>query len=326
MSVSIIIPVYNCALYLTAALHSVTQQSEKDLDIVVVDDGSTDASLSIARHESQLDPRIRVYSQANMGTPSVARNRGIREARGEFITFLDGDDLYDPEKIARELEVFRLCPELDVVFADIISFEADIPDPHSMRTLGRLNFVDKASAYLEHHSETLYICKPSFYNFMATQITSMNTHTVMVRRRFLEQESPIFREDWPVGEDIDLWFRLARRGSVAFLDEALAYYRQRPSSLMSDNERALIGFIRAHSANLTRGKDVLSDEEKNIIKSRLAKQYFYLGYNYFSKGKMREARASYASARNYDRSIYSRYAWLKTFLPYFIVSALAPRK
>ena len=98
MTVSIVIPAYNCAPYLAATLQSVMQQTERDLDIVVVDDGSTDATLAIARGIAATDPRIRVYNQTNTGTAAATRNHGLRMARGEFIAFLDSDDLYHPEK------------------------------------------------------------------------------------------------------------------------------------------------------------------------------------------------------------------------------------
>jgi len=315
MTVSIIIPAYNCAPYLAATLNSVSEQTERDLDIVVVDDGSTDATLAIARNAAAADRRIRVYTQPNMGTPSGARNHGIREANGEFITFLDGDDLYHPEKIARQLAAFARCPELDVVFADVIRFENDLDAATNERGLAKLGYLEKTAAFMVRHSDTLYLCERNFYNFMSTQITAVNTQTIMIRRELLNQESLPFREDWPVGEDIDLWFRLALRARLGYLDEPLAYYRQRPASLMSDDERALVGFIRAHSANLERGRDVLSDEEKYAIKRRLARQKFNLGYLYFRRQRMIEARAAYAMIRDYDRSQYSWLANLKTYVP-----------
>jgi len=315
MTVSIVIPAYNCAPYLAATLQSVTQQTERDLDIVVVDDGSTDATLAIARGIAATDLRIHVYTQANKGTAAAARNHGLRMARGEFIAFLDSDDLYHPEKIAHELAAFARCPELDVVFSDVIFFDTDPHAATNVRRMASLNLLQKAAAYMTHHSDTLYLCKPSFYNFMSTQITTVSTQTVMFRRTLLDQEPTAFREDWPVGEDIDLWFRLARRATLGYLDEALAYYRQRPESLTHDDKRALIGFIRAHSANLERARDVLSDTEVSIVKQRLARQHFNLGYIYFTQMHMNEARRAYAMARSYDPSQYSWQAYFKTHVP-----------
>lgn len=321
MTVSIIIPAYNCADYIAATLRSVTQQTEPDLQIIVVDDGSTDATLAIARAAAAEDARVCVVTQANQGTAAAARNHGLRLAQGEFIAFLDSDDLYHPEKIARELAAFARCPELDVVFSDVIYFDDDPHAAANVRCMASQYLLQKAAPYLTHHSDTLYLCKTNFYNFMSTQITTMSTQTVMLRRALLAHEPTAFREDWPVGEDIDLWFRIARRATLGYLDEALAYYRQRAQSLMTDEERALLGFIRAHSTNLQRGSDVFSAAEARIINQRLARQYFNLGYHYFKQGRKREARKAYSTARDYDESAYSRSAYLKTYVPAPLVRA-----
>ncbi|MBI3776883.1 MAG: glycosyltransferase [Gammaproteobacteria bacterium] len=315
MTVSIIIPAYNCEAYIAATLRSVMQQTEPDLEIIVVDDGSSDTTLAIAQAAAAKDARLCVVTQTNQGTAAAARNRGLRLAQGEFVAFLDSDDLYHPEKIARELAAFARCPELDAVFSDVIYFDDDPHAATNVRCMSSQYLLQRAAAYLTQHSDTLYLCKANFYNFMSTQITAMSTQTVMLRRALLAQEHVAFREDWPVGEDIDLWFRLARRARLGYLDEALAYYRQRSQSLMTDEERALLGFIRAHSTNLQRGSDVFSAAEVHIINQRLARQYFNLGYYYFRQGRKREARTAYSTARDYDESAYSRSAYLKTYVP-----------
>jgi glycosyltransferase involved in cell wall biosynthesis len=100
--VSVIIPVYNGAEFIAAAVESATAQTYRDLEILVVDDGSTDNTLAILNHLAQTDPRIRVIAQANAGV-AAARNRALAEARGEFIAPLDADDLWLPHKIDRQV-------------------------------------------------------------------------------------------------------------------------------------------------------------------------------------------------------------------------------
>ncbi len=105
--VSILIPCYNAAPWLAATLESALAQTHRNHEIIVVDDGSTDGSLATAR---QFEPRgVRVISQANRGA-SAARNAGLRAARGDFIQFLDADDLLAPDKIERQLAVLLLHP------------------------------------------------------------------------------------------------------------------------------------------------------------------------------------------------------------------------
>lgn len=105
-TVSVIVPIYNVAPYLAECLDSVVAQSHRHLDIVLVDDGSTDESAAIARAYVERDPRIRLVAQPNRGL-GAARNTGIRHARGQFLCFVDSDDLIPPAAIAAELAALQ---------------------------------------------------------------------------------------------------------------------------------------------------------------------------------------------------------------------------
>ena len=113
--VSIIIPVYNSASFVVEAVRSALDQTYQNIEVIVVDDGSTDNSLSLV--ESIHDERLRVFSQINQGA-CVARNRGIAEARGEYIKFLDSDDVLYPEAVASQLEQQSKLGEGEAVFGD----------------------------------------------------------------------------------------------------------------------------------------------------------------------------------------------------------------
>lgn len=113
--VSVIMPAYNAAKWVEEAVHSVLEQRMGDLELIVVDDGSTDATASILR--SITDPRLLVVHQANAGV-SAARNKGIDHARGNFITFLDADDRMTADNLERKVEELR-AHRVDWVFSDI---------------------------------------------------------------------------------------------------------------------------------------------------------------------------------------------------------------
>lgn len=116
--VSCIVPVHNGERYLAQAIDSIVSQPHRPLEVIVVDDGSTDGSAALA--ESYGDP-VRVIRQEHRG-PAGGRDTGIRAARGEFICMLDADDLWVDGKLERQLEQFRLRPELDVCLAFSESF------------------------------------------------------------------------------------------------------------------------------------------------------------------------------------------------------------
>jgi glycosyltransferase involved in cell wall biosynthesis len=105
--VSVIIPVYKTEKYVEAAVASVLNQTYQNLEIIVVDDGSPDDSLKLVRQFD--DPRIRIIEQENRGLAG-ARNTGIRHAVGEYIAFLDSDDVWLPEKLAKHVKHLETCP------------------------------------------------------------------------------------------------------------------------------------------------------------------------------------------------------------------------
>ncbi len=104
--VTVIIPAHNAARTIGRTLDSVSAQTYRDLEIIVVDDGSTDQTPTIVRTHSRVDPRIRLIRQDNAGV-AAARNRGVSEARGSFVAPVDADDLWEPTKIAKQMAMMH---------------------------------------------------------------------------------------------------------------------------------------------------------------------------------------------------------------------------
>lgn len=126
--VSVIIPVYNGESYLDQAIESVLAQKYRLIEIIVVDDGSTDKSA----HVSQQFP-VRYFPQPHSG-PGAARNRGVEQASGEFLAFIDADDLWMPEKLTWQIETFATRPELEAVFGQVEQFNSPDADSTSPGT------------------------------------------------------------------------------------------------------------------------------------------------------------------------------------------------
>ena len=321
--VSIIMPVFNCEAHVETAVRSVAEQKERDIELIVVNDGSTDRTMEILQKLASADSHMLVHSQANSGKPAIARNIGLSHSTGEYIAFLDADDLYHPDKIRRQLSVFQEFPNIDIVFHDFRRFRSVTNETES--SLSRLNFVTRAADYLTDVGNNTYICADDFYNFISIQINPFHTSTVMLRRKSFASRPIRFREDFLVGEDSDLWFRLAKGAHLAFIDETLSYYRQHAGSVISDAEQFFLGLISMHTKNFNRGIDVFSKPEIQMYKHKIAANYLALGRSYFRKMKKQDARAAYRQSLSLKWQGRTLLALLKTFAPNWLVEKYRTR-
>jgi len=205
MRFTIVVPLYNKASYIRLCLASVLEQTQQDFEVVVIDDGSTDKGGALV--ESIADPRIRLFRQENSGV-SAARNRGILEARGDWITFLDADDWLHPEFLARVGAAAEAHRGVRFVACSYKSH----PDQDDWRP----------DAWPLPGSSDTEIIQDLPRRFMDTPICM---DTVAFRRDLLLELMPCFAQDFSQFEDTDLFFRAAERTAVAYLPVPLACYR-----------------------------------------------------------------------------------------------------
>jgi glycosyltransferase involved in cell wall biosynthesis len=211
--VSVVIPTWNRAEWVRDAIDSVLAQDYPRLEVVVVDDGSTDATPEVVRRYGS---QVRYIRQANGGAAS-ARNRGIAEATGEFVAFLDSDDLFLPGKLTEQVREFGRQPGLVMVYAWF-----SILDGSGRERLGRRfhRTGDIARSLLAH-------CMQG----------PLATPTVMVRRTALLQAGG-FDETMRLSEDTDLWCRVARLGRVGLVPRVLVQVRRHEGNLSRGPGRA----------------------------------------------------------------------------------------
>jgi glycosyltransferase involved in cell wall biosynthesis len=213
--VSVIIPAFNAEKTIARAVDSVLAQTYSPVEVIVVDDGSTDGTRGIC--ESYGD-KITYIHQANKGV-SAARNKGIQTASGEYIGFLDADDRYLPEKLEHQLPLFSKYPESGIVSCAHLSlFEGRKIRHPRVKVKG----IDRECDGLA-----------SFFAEGARGNDIINTNTVVIKKSLLEQHGG-FCEEWRYGEDLELWARLAGKHKCAFIDKVLCVYdRTSESSVCS---------------------------------------------------------------------------------------------
>lgn len=264
--VSVIIPVYNGEKFLSEAIESVMAQTYPDWEIIAVDGGSTDKTPGILKkYKQQLHSKMLVISQKS--NVSVARNIGINASRGEYIAFLDHDDLWLPEKLERQVELLDSNKEVMLVYSD--SYIID-----SNGNLKKETMFQKVRPYRGKVFNELF-----YVDFIPTL-------TVVVRKEVFGKVG-MFNPEYRQCEDYDLWLRIAERYPIDYLEQPLAKYRiheggaSRNTELSTDIERRIMEYWLNKKPELR--------EELKRIKQKKARLHYQLAFYYLHNYKIGKA-------------------------------------
>jgi len=238
-NVNVIIPVYNGEKVVGKAIESAFKQTYQDIVITVVDDGSTDNTLQVL---AGFTGKIHIISQANSG-PSAARNAGIRATKSEYIAFLDADDFWLPNKLEKQMPLFKEDPDVGLVFGDI-SFAS------SKRVLKDTSFklVPPSKGAVFHE-----LFKDNF----------IPATSVVIRRCCLD-EIGLFDEEIIGPEDYDLWLRISQVWKVDYVNEPVAIYRISPGQLSANNYRMIQQLIHVKSRIFSNYPDLSTMNQKTL--------------------------------------------------------------
>lgn len=256
-SVSVIIPTYNGMKYIKQAINSAINQTLPAYEIIVIDDGSTDKSKEII---NAYGDQINYIQQNNKGAAG-AYNTGIKAASGDYIAFLEHDDIWLPNKNELQIQFFKDYKKYDMVFSPVLLLEDGIPSKqsgiHQQEGEGEYNFTD----FFEHNR-------------------ILNCSSVMIKKSSLESVGGL-REDLPLSFDYELWLRIAAKHKVFCMPIPLSQYRIHSGNLSKDNSDLI--------ANESTLKAILAWKEnslahklvgKNKIKERTFKLHKLLAWDY----------------------------------------------
>ena len=202
--VSIIIPTYNRANLLSRAIKSVLNQTFKDFELIIVDDGSTDNTKQVVEKFQKEDSRIKYIWQENSGAPARPKNTGIKNAKGNYIAFLDDDDEWLPEKLEKQLKLFESSSNLGFVGCNIL-------------VTNNKNKKSSKVYKMPTYSESIFFEKLFEGNFILT------SSCVVIKREVLNKIG-LFDENLKFGDDWDLWLRIAKKYKFDFAPEFLIKY------------------------------------------------------------------------------------------------------
>lgn len=230
-TISIIIPSYNYASFISETLESIIKQNYEQWECLVIDDGSSDATEAVVRPYAQADARIRYIYQNNQGV-STARNNGLAQATGEYIQFLDADDLLAPGKLLTHVRFLEAHPTVDIVYSDSRYFaNGDLTRLSYSLDMQNLEWLPKVDE--QENTAITYLVEQ---NLMPIQAA--------LSRRTLLQKVGSFDTAIRYCEDWDYWFRCAVAGGRFFyLDstEALSYIRVHNISASQNNAALAAG-------------------------------------------------------------------------------------
>jgi len=250
--VSVIIPSYNHSSFVRQAILSVVTQTYKNIELIVVDDGSTDESRAIIRNlRNQYN--FKYFEQKNSGSPA-AINNGLKNSTGDYICFLASDDFYHTEKIAAQIDFYKANPEFGFIHSGCVVV-GELGKEISRTDLNKTNW-DMRNLF-NILLDSCFVSAPS----------------VMIKRSVIEAvgnfDESIAIEDW------DLWLRIAKHYEVGFQPEYFVYYRQHgANTYFSKNRQKVLRMCKAEKSILD--KWVTDPHYKKIIGMRKLKWFYRL--------------------------------------------------
>lgn len=296
--VSAIIPTYNSAPYVCDAVDSLLAQTYPLDQIIVVDDGSVDDTAERLRRYGD---KITYIWQANAGPPA-ARNRGFRHVTGDFVALLDADDLWVPDKLARQLDYFKRRPQCGLVYSDMKTFDENGIIEHSVKISRNLQL---PSGYIfpQMFDETLF-----------------QTSAVIMRKACVELVGD-FDVSLRMGDDYEYFLRVTRHYEAGYVDEPLVLYRQHPDQgTRTWGKRLHEGFpweFLVLRRILHRYPEVINELGRSRVQLRLAKTYFALAYACM-------LAKDHASARKLLLQAIQQYPYSVGFLRYYLMTFVSP--
>jgi glycosyltransferase involved in cell wall biosynthesis len=305
--VSIILPTFGRQKYLRPTVDCVYAQTLPDWELVIADDGSDEETRAYLR-TLEGDGRVKLVWLTHTGIPAIVRNAALREARGKYLAFLDSDDLWSPEKLARQVANLRSHPACHWSYTAISHIDGSgrpLPEP-------------VFGAWLP--------CEGAVFERLVTGPVAIRTPSVLATRALIAQAGG-FDETIRSGEDYDLWLRLALASEVALLDEPLVQVRRHDTNHSREWELAFVG--RDHSLRKLQG--VVDDKRRALLRAERIRNAMTLAATHASLGT--RARAFRALFRALPYSWSSPLWWfallkapLRPYVPQRLVDAYRRRR
>ena len=295
---SVIMPLYNKAAYVEKGIRSVLEQTYPHYELIVVNDGSTDASAVIAEELLKGVHNARLINQENAGV-AVARNNGVAEAKGDFVCFLDADDWWDVSFLQEMQQFIKDYPKAGIWGTNYWYVK------RGMTRLMNQHIPDGYIDFCKEHSTLAQVLWTGSVCILKSVYKEMNG----------------FKPFLKLGEDFDLWIRVALKYKVAYLNKPLTYYNQNVDTLTRGT-----GKLHHPKNNMLWNLQYLEDQEKNnpYYKQLIDRLRVYGLFNYYLSNEYRDlaekelAKVDWSKQPNKIRLLYKKPIWYLRSKQYFM--------
>lgn len=273
MQISVVIPTFNRADLLREALRSVLIQTHKPHQVIVVDDGSTDHSNAVLAEFGNQVQTIRL----NHGGISIARNAGIDASTGEYIAFLDSDDLWESSKLEKHINFAMIHPETVMTYTDAIEFTG----------IG-----NKKQSFVENFPA---LTRPDrLFSPMITEFSIPLTSTILIQRAFLQKTGLRFPVEISIGEDLGLFLQiLLAGGKFGYLPEKLTMRRMHDSNVSGNHCKRFEQRKLLYTNLLQKPKNLYTPEQRSDLKAGLKDARYRVGECLWGDLKLQQARTEF---------------------------------
>jgi len=300
--VSVIIPTYNCVKYVAKAINSVLEQTYKDYEIVIVDDGSSDDTKKVIE-PYLIQNNVRYIYQENRGL-AAARNTAIRNSKGKYIALLDADDYWSPIKLEKQVSVFEMKPEVEFIHSNMYLF-----DEH------KESRAQKYSMNIDYNKLTpkALFKKILFWEADVFVTTAIIKKTVFDKIGYFDENLSYLG-----CEDREFWLRLVQKCKTFFLNDYLAYYMVRSNSMTKDKNK--MQRAREYVIEKTVKDTEIFKNKKRIKQVIYSNLYFRYGLDYFRARRRNEALRNLLISLKYNIFNLKSYVYIfLLFLPFKFV-------
>ena len=333
--VSVIIPTWNRAGLIHRTIDSVMAQTYPNWEVIIVDDGSSDNTDAIISSYAEKDSRIRYVYQPNTGV-AAARNLGISMAKGDYLAFLDSDDIWEAWKLELQVACLKSQPELGMVWTEMTAVNEDrvVVKERYLRTMyAAYRWFANSDLFTASRSIAAIVPKLAaqfgslrFYSgdIFSQMITGnlVHTSTVLLTRERLEKVGYFDERFRPIGEDFDFHLRTCGEGPVGFIDVPSIYYQiGMPDQLTSRSNTVHLArnFLRTIEPIIETQRERIHLPEK-ILQSTLAYGHAWLGTELLLSRKAHEARKHLITALRHELKLSTLGLYVLSLLPYAAVT------